>query len=350
MTEPEPQRQSVRNAWINRVREEALRMRRVEVARCVHVGVMIATYADADGGGAFPSGETLACVTGCSEDTVSRCVKVLRAVGLLSRKRRPNRTAVYQLLMPVGPVQWLVHLHLYTDNRQSRHRRALKEREAAERAAADSRKPSADGFRNPSPVGVPEPVPDGDSEPSGTRPRTGSEPVPGRVPEPVPGGGDQYIPTCGRDPDPDHEPFGPVPQPPVRAGAGARNDNGANSSEAAPGSGPVDEPAAAEPDLVHCRECGVRLIRGGTLCARHKAAADGAAPEPQAPVQGAFPVVVPSGPTTSSKAARAPVPWPREGVSAPTRICGCGRTYRAHQVSPCPDCVAARHIEQAGAG
>lgn len=214
--------QTVRNAWINRVRDEALRMRRPEVSKCVHIGMLIATYADADGSNAFPSGATLAAIAGCTEETVTRCVRVLVAVGLLERKRRPNRSAMYRLIVPMQRPDWVPHMHLYTDTRQARRKRELKEKEVAEalaaREAEAARNPSQNGVRGPLQKGVPDTVPAGGSEESGTRSGTPPEPVPRRVPEPVPAGGDQYIPTSGRDPQSDHNLAGHSPQPPTPAG------------------------------------------------------------------------------------------------------------------------------------
>jgi len=214
--------QSVRNAWINRLRGEALRMRRQEVSKAAQVGVWIATYADADGSSAFPSAATLAAIVGCSEETVTRCVRLLMAVGLLRRKRRPNQSAVYQLIIPVERPAWEANLHVWGVSRQARARKKAKEEEMAEPPA---RIPSGDGFRNPSPVKVPEPVPGGDPAESGTRPRTGAETVPGRGPEPVPGGAYQYIPTYGRDPDPDQNVAEHSPQPQTPAAAREENDD-----------------------------------------------------------------------------------------------------------------------------
>lgn len=213
--------QTVRNAWINCVRDEALRMRRPEVSKAVGVGVWIATYADADGSKTFPSTATLAAIAGCSEETVTRCVRLLIAVGLLERKRRPNKTALYQLLVPLQRPDWDTHLYLYTETRQAKRKRKIKEQEAAELVAErEGRNPTQNGFRNPFPPGVPEPVPAGGSEEFGTRSGTGAVPVPRRVPEPVPAGGVHVpFPTSGRDPESDHDMADHSPQPQQRAGA-----------------------------------------------------------------------------------------------------------------------------------
>lgn len=259
--------ESVRSAWTRRLRQEALRMRRPEVSKIIHVGVIIATYADADGTNATMAVPTLAGVVGCSQETVTRAVRVLVAVGLMDRKRRPNRTATHTLLIPLGAVDWDAHLHLYTATRQrARRERILQEevwRRLAEQDRADPSNPycaaywaanpdsnwrplsdpdwtpptptavtaepagtpSADAIRNPFPTGVPEPVPAGGSgtrsrggfRDSGTRSRTGAEPVPGRGPEPVPDGGvHRVLPPVG-DPSSDTDLVGPVPQPQVRA-------------------------------------------------------------------------------------------------------------------------------------
>lgn len=218
-------------------------MRRPEVSKAFHVGFIIASYADADGGGAFPSAATIGAIAGYSEDTVTRCVRLLAAVGLIERTRRPNKSAVYQLLIPTQRPDWKAHMDVWGESRQARARRKVKEREMAELLAErQSRNPSGDGIRNPSAAGVPEPVPGGVPNPPGTRPRTGLIPVPGRVPEPVPGGGDQYIPTSGRDPHPDHDMAEPEPQPQVRAGTQRENDH--------------SPPEPAAPDFRRCTTCG----------------------------------------------------------------------------------------------
>ncbi|MEV7282853.1 helix-turn-helix domain-containing protein [Streptomyces sp. NPDC093111] len=214
--------QSVRNAWINRLRDEALRMGRPEVSKAAHVGILIASYANADGSNAFPAASTLATIAGCSEETITRCVRLLSAVGLLSRRRRPNTSSVYQLVIPTQRPDWAAHMDAWGESRQAKARRKAKAAEIEARAAARTLSP--DAVRTPSPAVVPDPVPGGVPNPSGTRPRTGPEPDPGRVPDPVPGGGDMFLSTCGRDPDLDHNRLALSPQPPT---AGARENDAA---------------------------------------------------------------------------------------------------------------------------
>ncbi|MBB4987473.1 helix-turn-helix domain-containing protein [Streptomyces nymphaeiformis] len=209
--------QSVRNAWINRIRDEALRARRPEVSKAAHIGILIATYANADGSNSYPSNATLAAIAGASEETVTRCVRLLSAAELLVRRRRPNQSSVYQLLIPSARIDWAEHLHTWGETRQAKARRKAKaaeiEARLAKRAAAEEGNPSPDDVRNPSPAGGPEPVPGGVPDASGTRPRTGADTDPGRVPEPVPGGGLHVPPTSSRDPQPDQTMADPGPQP-----------------------------------------------------------------------------------------------------------------------------------------
>ncbi len=223
--------QTVRNAWTNALRAEVLRVGSIDLARVGRVGVWLATYADADGGNAFPSRETLAALAGCTEETVTRALKVLVAVGMLTKKRRPNSTAVYQLLMPTERPDWDRHLHLYTETRQRKARAAKKLQAIEERE--QSRTASPDALRTASPPGVPDSVPTGGS---GQRPRTpseGSDSVPGRprtaspnaVRTASPAGGYQYLPTSGRDPENHQTAPGLSPQPPVRAGTQGENDH-----------------------------------------------------------------------------------------------------------------------------
>ncbi|MFG2899547.1 helix-turn-helix domain-containing protein [Streptomyces zaomyceticus] len=204
--------QSVRNAWINRVRDEALRARRPEVSKAVHIGILIATYANADGSRSYPSNETLAAIAGVSEETVTRCVRLLLAAELLVRRRRPNQSSVYQLLIPQARIDWAEHLHVWGETRQAKARKKAKAAEI-EALLAERANPSGDGFPEPVPGGVPEPVPGGAPDTPGTRPRTGADTVPGRVPEPVPGGGLPVPPTSGRDPQPDQTMAALPPQP-----------------------------------------------------------------------------------------------------------------------------------------
>jgi hypothetical protein len=289
--------QTVRNAWINHVRDEALRMHRPEVSKAAHIGMLIATYADADGSNAFPAGKTLAAIAGCTEETVTRCVKLLVAVGLLDRKRRPNKSAMYQLRIPLQRPHWEAHLHLYTDTRQARRKREAKQREVLdlikekhpELLRDDPRNPFYDGdrnplqngdqeARNPFPVGVPETVPAGGSETSGTRSRTGTATVPERVPETVPAGGDQYQPPYGRDPHTDHDADQYPTQPPVRAGAReAKNDHPLPPATTETGSPPSAPDGHA---FTRCAVCQERMVpRPGRTTHAHCASAK---PEPNA--------------------------------------------------------------------
>jgi hypothetical protein len=274
-------KESVRSAWTRTLRQEALRMRSAAVSRIVHVGIIIATYADSDGTHATMAGPTLAAITGYSEETITRATRVLVAVGLMERKRRPNLTAMHTLLMPLGDVDWNAHLHLYTNNRQQARRQQAKAEEVQRRLAevdpgdvlnpftpaywaanpdsdwrplgdpewqpptGDTRNPSADAVRNPFPTGGPEPVPDGDSgtrsrrgvHNSGTRPRTGTEPDRGRSPEPVPDGGEHsYLPSVGH-PLTDTDLVEPVPQPQVRAREAGANDHPSPQLQAIEGGG-----------------------------------------------------------------------------------------------------------------
>ncbi|MFF8656777.1 helix-turn-helix domain-containing protein [Streptomyces huasconensis] len=219
--------QSVRNAWTNALRAEVLRVGRTipEVARVVTVGMWIATYADADGSNSFPSRETLATLSGCSQETVTRCVKVLMGVGALVRKRRPNASSVYQLLVPTGRLDWDKHIHFVTETRQ----RKAYAKKKAESIAEATRTASTDAIRTASVVGVPDSVRGGGSEPSEDtpdsvhgRPRKASVDA---VRTASVAGVYQYLPTSGRDPLPDQDTADLSPQPPVRAGARGENDS-----------------------------------------------------------------------------------------------------------------------------
>jgi hypothetical protein len=140
--------QSVRNAWTNALRAEVLRVGRTipEVARVVTVGMWIATYADADGSNSFPGRDTLATLSGTSQETVTRCVKVLMGVGVLARRRRPNASSMYQLLMPPGGgLDWAAHIHHLTETRQ----RKAHAKEKAQRIAKLTRTASVDAVENP---------------------------------------------------------------------------------------------------------------------------------------------------------------------------------------------------------
>lgn len=272
--------QSVRNAWTNALRAEVLRVgRRIpEVARVVTVGMWIATYADADGSNAFPGRDTLATLSGCSQETVTRAVKVLMGVGVLTRKRRPNASAMYQLLIPVGSkgLDWSSHIHHMTDTRQRKAHAKAK----AERIAETTRTASTDAVENP-----------GDNDPDSVHGRVpdsvragGSEPPPG-IPDSVHGrprtasvdafrtasaaGVYQYIPTSGRDPLPDHTLAGLSPQPQPRAGEAENDESSTGAGEAGkPRDAALAAVRAREP-LARCTDpdCGIQLPYGATgLC------------------------------------------------------------------------------------
>ncbi|MEV7358177.1 hypothetical protein [Kitasatospora sp. NPDC091276] len=187
--------QTVRNAWTNVLRAEVLRVGSRDLAAVARVGVWLATYADADGTNAFPARETLAVLAGCTAESVTRALRVLEGVGMVTKRRRPNATAVYRLVLPVARPNWDQHLHHYTDTRQRKAR------------AAEKAKAIEEHLRTASPAGVPDSVPAGGS---GQRPRTlptVPDSVPGRPriasPDAIrtasPAGGYQDLPTYGRD-------------------------------------------------------------------------------------------------------------------------------------------------------
>ncbi len=316
-------------------------MKRTEVSKCVHIGVFIATYADADGTNAFPNGRTLAVIAGCGEETVTRCVRVLVAVGLLVRKRRPNQSSTYVLVLPLGkPVPWEEHLHLYTDTRQARRKKDLK----AKGVAGSFAEPGAGGGRNPlrngvresvaEPVAerVSEPVPAGGSEEPGTRCGTGADTVAERVPEPVPAGGDHNPPTCGRDPGLDHDGAEVVPRPQVVGGPAAGNDQSSRGGQSG--------------GLRRCEDCGQPLVRPGvTRCAACREPLPGQRRrvKRQGPTQSPLMAVVRQ--PVEAPAARVPFAWAPEDPLAPQRVCGCGRSYRSRTDGACQDCRFAAHQE-----
>jgi len=174
---------SVVHEWVNRLRHEVYVARSRDVAAVARVGFMMATFANPDGTSITCGQERLAILTGSSQETVSRAIKVLLAVELVRAQRRPNRNAEYRLqpLMHGNRVDWATHMHLYTDTRQRRRKAAQKEAEI-------------EALLNPEPVA--------ERSPSET-----VEPVPGGVPEPVPGGGTnspvtklEPVPERGRNP------------------------------------------------------------------------------------------------------------------------------------------------------
>jgi MYXO-CTERM domain-containing protein len=244
--------QSVRNAWINALRAETLRIANRDQARVAQVGYWIATYADADGGNAWPSRETLAVLCGCTTETVTRAVAVLVAVGILARRRRPNAPQTYQLLMPTGQrLDWAAHMPLFTETRQKRAHAAKKAREMKELLTGTA---SVDAIRTASVDCVPDSVRGGGS---GQRPWTPSE-----DPDSVHGrsrtasvdairtasvAGGTSTPTSGRDPLHHHDAADLPPQPQVHAGARPANDQSADTTPAVSG-------------WVSCTVCGRHML------------------------------------------------------------------------------------------
>ncbi|NEA61335.1 helix-turn-helix domain-containing protein [Streptomyces sp. SID12488] len=273
--------QSVRNAWTNALRAEVLRVGRTipEVARVVTVGMWISTYADADGSNAFPGRETLATLSGCSQETVTRAVKVLMGVGVLARKRRPNASSVYLLLMPLGGrLDWQAHMHHMTDTRQRKayaKKKAAEIAEATRTASTDAvRMASMDAVRTASTAGVPDSVRSGGSEPPAEnpdrvhgRPRMASVDA---VRTASVAGVYQYLPTYGRDPLPDHNMAGISPQPQQRAGEAVQDESSSGEGPAAtapPETPPAPQPSDEPPAVTRCQgpDCGLPLIRPGRL-------------------------------------------------------------------------------------
>ncbi|MBZ3909398.1 helix-turn-helix domain-containing protein [Streptomyces acidiscabies] len=275
--------QSVRNAWINALRAEVLRVGKgvPEVARAVGVGVWIATYADADGSNSFPGRDTLATLSGCSQETVTNSVKVLMGVGVLARRRRPNASPMYQLLMPLsGGLDWGAHLHHMTETRQ---RKAYAKKKAAETAAAVAAL-EADAPRTASTDAVENP-PDSDDGRGPDSVRAGGSEATVENPDSVRGrprtasvdafrtasvaGVYQYIPTFGRDPLPDHNMAGLEPQPQPRAGEARESQSAAGEGRDATAP-PADAALAAvqaRAALTRCTECSMPLPYGATdLC------------------------------------------------------------------------------------
>jgi DNA-binding transcriptional regulator YhcF (GntR family) len=263
--------QWVSTAWINALRDEALRVQMPEVARVVGIGVWIATYADKDGSNSFPSRQTLATLAGCSQETITRAVKVLTGVGVLTRKRRPNASAVYQLLMPLGRrLDWAAHIHHMTETRQ---RKAYAKKKAA--GFAEDRTASMDAFRKgpDSDDGrVPDSVRAGGSEPTADtpdsvhgRPRTASTDAFRTASTDAP---TKPTPTCGRDPHTDHTMAGLSPQPQQRAGEAAKDESSTGESPAAAARAALAAVRDRAP-LARCTgpDCGMPLPYGATgLC------------------------------------------------------------------------------------
>ncbi|MEU6527843.1 helix-turn-helix domain-containing protein [Streptomyces sp. NPDC046928] len=268
--------QSVRNAWTNALRAEVLRVgRRIpEVARVVTVGMWIATYADADGSNAFPGRDTLATLSGCSQETVTRAVKVLIGVGVLARRRRPNASAMYQLLIPLGSkgLDWASHIHHMTETRQ-RKAYAKKKADAMRTASTDAVENPGDNPSDSVSGRGPDSVRVGGSEPRAGvpdsvhgRPRKASVDA---VRTASVAGVYQYPPTYGRDPLPDKDMAGLSPQPQPRAGEAGKDESSTGERPAAKPRDAALAAVQAREALARCEDpdCGIPLPYGRTgLC------------------------------------------------------------------------------------
>ncbi|WP_433893059.1 hypothetical protein [Streptomyces sp. CA-111067] len=253
--------QTVRNAWINALRNEVLRSDIPELPRIVAIGIWISTYADADGSSAFPGRETLAKLAGAAPQTVTNAVHVLVAAGVLQRQRRPNQSSLFQLVIPTERPDWGAHMHLYTETKQKEYRRRKAAEARAAKAAEAARKASQDSFRKGSPSNGPERVPGlSPNDPEGVPgPPRKESPDPFRKGSPT--NAYQFTPTSGRDPERDQETADVEPQPQVDGPAAPHQD---------PSPSQHHEQTDEAPALRRCADCGQPVLRAGrTHCAAH---------------------------------------------------------------------------------
>ncbi|WP_432001553.1 hypothetical protein [Streptomyces sioyaensis] len=333
-------KQAPRTAWIHAMRSEVLRVgkRLPEVARVVHVGIWIATYADADGSRAFPGRDTLSVLAGCSQETVTRAVRVLMGVGALERRRRPNASSMYQLspvaLLP-GALPWEEHIHHYTDTRQRKaHAKKKAEQVAVRTASTDAVHETPDNVHGRGPDSDHGGGSDTASDPPDSvhgRPRTASTDA---VRTASTAG--VYKDTSGRDPRRDKEQAEPPEQPQVRAGARGDHDS---------------RQQPADPVVRPCTTCETgRVVRPDRGRCGGCFAVDSQQARTDRPVQGAFLLPLAGGGQESVRRQRPGVPWPREDPSAPLRTCGCGREYRLRRSDGCPACLIAADEERHSLG
>ncbi|MFZ3595111.1 hypothetical protein [Streptomyces sp. BH104] len=336
--------QAPRTAWINAMRGEVLRVgkRLPEVARVVHVGIWIATYADADGSNAFPGRDTLAVLAGCSQESVTRSVKVLMGVGALARKRRPNASSMYQLVPVVmlpGGLPWEEHLHHYTDTRQRKAH--------AKKKAEDARKASMDAVRDEDTSAadrvhgrLPDSVHGGGSEAAEKapdsvhgRPRTASVDA---VRTASMAGVYKESSTFGRDPRSDKDPAALPTQPQQRAGVRERED----------GDAPAELEPPSAPEARRCPRC-----HNGTIVRPDRNVCGGCLQGTPKPVQGAFLLPLTGGGQSAPRRPAERLKGPVEDPTAPRRLCGCGREYRlGRDYDRCPLCLIAAEQQRRDLG
>lgn len=128
--------QSVTSAWVQSIRREGIAMRHKDVARVVTVGIWLSSFGNADGTSVKPSQESIAALTGYSVETVSRCIKVLVAAGLIVGKRRPNKPTEYRLVPMMQRPRWNEILPILADNRHRERHRKEKEQRAMDSVRA----------------------------------------------------------------------------------------------------------------------------------------------------------------------------------------------------------------------
>lgn len=251
--------------------------------------------------------QDIAKAAGCSEKDARRYLDaaILAGVVAVRGERRRGAVTLYVLVLSPFPPDW--------------------------QAAADHLRATARGTGKTWPTDPKKTTPgSGHCDPN---PEIGSqctepepeEPEPDRVT--VTGTGSGHCdPTGSVHSDPNnpggthgvpHEVVDVVPQPPDRAGA-------------------REQTQSPQQRIRRCERCGQPIIRATRrLCHGCQLLADGAHEDRQAPVQGAFLLPLPAGPTPAAPASPRASPAPSSG---PERVCGCGRTYRAPTPSPCPDC------------
>lgn len=246
MAADEPRPQSVTSAWVQGLRREVIVSGSRDIARIAHVGVWMSTFANADGTSITAGQKTIAGLTGTSIESVSRAIQVLKGLGLLRSRRKPNQNTEYILTVPTGPLDWGSWLPVFTETRQRRDHRARKAAELVGRFEV----PDTVRGRGPDTVRgwIPDTVRGGVSNPPVTDPDT----VHGRYRTPsmdavrtpsVAGGTMSYLPPVVTSTE-DLDTAWLSPRPQVRAGEGGE-PNRIHLVPDMPDSEPGPDPGAA---------------------------------------------------------------------------------------------------------